>query len=254
MLVVPRWGGRLIVPSDDLSLAPELILNGLFEFPLTTFLVNGVRPGSTVIDVGANLGYFTVLLGLLVGPSGRVLAYEPNPELHSFLMDNLSLNYLHDRITVYRKAAYSSSARIPLYMTRRFMGNTSIHRHDAEYAKHYVDEIQEIEVEAAPLDIHLGQVGHIDLLKMDIEGGEYRAFLGMREMIERNAVTTVVFELNKTMLQDDWRPLCDLLLELNRSYQRVFFTLSSQGNLVQADLDQLLAEGSNPFVVMQSRH
>jgi len=63
MLVAPKWGGKLVVPSDDLSITRGLILSGTFELLLTQFFINNVKFGNTVFDIGANIGYFTVLLG-----------------------------------------------------------------------------------------------------------------------------------------------------------------------------------------------
>jgi uncharacterized YccA/Bax inhibitor family protein len=91
MLVVTVYGGKLIIPSMDLSLSPELIISGSLELPLTKYLIKNIKQGFTVFDIGANLGYFTVLLGMLVGPTGKVFAYEPNPYLNSLLFDNLCI-------------------------------------------------------------------------------------------------------------------------------------------------------------------
>ncbi|MDI6871051.1 MAG: hypothetical protein QME79_06790 [Bacillota bacterium] len=94
VLVEPTWGGRLIVPADDYSIGFDLITAGEIEPALTRFLQRTVRPGQTAVDVGANLGYHTILLGTLVGPQGRVFAYEPNPHLLPFLRANVASNYL----------------------------------------------------------------------------------------------------------------------------------------------------------------
>ncbi|NPV52973.1 MAG: FkbM family methyltransferase [Firmicutes bacterium] len=108
MLVSPLWGGRLIVPADDLSISPDLIINGVIELPLTKFLLHQVKAGQVVVDIGANIGYYSVLLGHLVGPVGHVFACEANPYLIPILADNLSINYLSDRTSIINKAIYSS--------------------------------------------------------------------------------------------------------------------------------------------------
>ncbi len=229
----------------------ELAISGVLEAPLTKFMLQEVKPGQTVVDVGANIGYFAVLLGHLVGPQGRVFAYEPNPYLVSWLRDNLSINYLSDRTVVLQQAAYSSRTTVTFYCARRFMGSSSIHRHGKWYFDHYEDNIEPVQVHAAPLDDLLSITKQIDLVKVDIEGGEYRALLGMQQLLRSNAVKTIVFELNRMMLQHDWEPLCALLHNLQAITGKSFFTLSPDGQPVVVDLCALLESGSCPHVLMR---
>ena len=250
VLVAPVWGGKLLALADDLSLTPELIMHGVVEPALTVFLLQRIRPGQTVVDVGANIGYFTVLLGALVGPSGRVFACEANPEVLPLLRENVAFNYFSDYTTIIPKAAYSKTTTLPFYRTRRFVGNASLHPHPDAYRQ--IDEVETTQVEAEPLDRLLAEVSRIDLIKMDIEGGEYQAFLGLREALQRKAVGTVVFELNRGMLQGDWEPFCAWLLQAQAEGAR-FWTLDEGGNAIPLALASFLAEtgGFNRLVVME---
>ena len=81
VLVAPTWGGRLLLPSDDISLMPELIASGTYDAPFTAFVQRHIRPGDTIIDVGAHVGLFTLLLAYQVWEYGRVIAYEANPRI-----------------------------------------------------------------------------------------------------------------------------------------------------------------------------
>ncbi|MDR6999291.1 FkbM family methyltransferase [Neobacillus niacini] len=250
MLVSTAWGGKLIVPSEDLSLTPELMTKGQIEVPLTNFFIKSVKPGDRVIDVGANVGYYSVLLGFLAGSTGKLFAYEANPYLYGYLMDNLSLNYLHDRTTTLNLAVHSQTSTISFFQCKKYLGNSSIYQHAATYKKHYVDEIEKIEVSTAVLDKDFKNVDQIDYLKIDIEGGEFHAFKGMSELIVSGRLKTIVFELNPTMLQADWEPFCALLLEY-KNIGKQFFILNEMGDPLLINLETLLQENGHPHILMK---
>ncbi len=95
---------KMFVDTADHGHSPHLMLDGYWEMWVTEAMVELVRPGMTVIDVGANLGYFTVLLAELCGPSGKVFAFEPNPPIAKRLRDTVALNGFLDRVQVYECA------------------------------------------------------------------------------------------------------------------------------------------------------
>src|SRR5882672_5557832 len=88
-LVLARILGRhkIFLRSSDRGFACHVMLDGFWEMWLTQFLAHRVKPGMTVIDVGANFGYYTLLLGDAVGEAGRVIAAEPNPDAASLLQE-----------------------------------------------------------------------------------------------------------------------------------------------------------------------
>lgn len=251
MLISPIWGGKLVVPSNDLSLAPDLILSGVLETPLTKYFAQNVKKGSIVVDIGANIGYFSVLLGYLVGSEGRVYSFEANRFIFDYLLDNLSINYLHDRIEALNCAVYSNDETISFYVSKKFMGNSSIHAHSEEYKRNYFEETEEVQVSAVVLDQFFETQEKIDFLKIDIEGGEYQAFIGMGHLLKNKIITTVVFELNKGMLQDDWAPFIDLLKEYEY-LGRKYYVLSDEGELVNVELNELKNLEGYPYVIMQN--
>lgn len=251
MLVSVNWKAQLIVPSNDLSLTPFLLTSGYIELPLTNFLRKNLRPGDTVIDIGANVGYFSVLIGSLIGPQGKLIAYEANPYLYSVLMDNLSINFLHDRSKVYELAVYSSTKTLQFHASKRFMGNSSLIQHSKTYHKHYNDEIEEVSVEGIKLDEHLQNIKHIDFVKIDIEGGEYHAFLGMKELIRNKKINTIIFELNPGMLQEQYIPFIELLKELESTDGNAMSLLSNDGDKIPVNVEHLATLDGYPYIIME---
>ncbi|MFE5324222.1 FkbM family methyltransferase [Paenibacillus sp. NPDC056579] len=253
MLISTSWNGRLLVPADDLSVMPELVFTGALELPLTSFIINEVKHGQTVVDMGANVGYFTVLLGLLVGPTGKVVAYEANPDIVPYLNDSLSINYLHDRTTVIPKAVYSCDTVVTFYANAKYKGNASIQKHPDVYFQHYKEDVVPVSVETEALDRYAGLFPTIDLLKIDIEGGEYHAFLGMKSFLDGRRIGTIVFELNGTALQDDEAPFFDLLRSYRDNVGYTFHLIDREGRLVPVSLEELAAAPGYPYVVMKPK-
>ncbi|WP_233247757.1 FkbM family methyltransferase [Caulobacter endophyticus] len=82
---------KLFVDGLDYGLGPHLLLDGYWEMWTTEAIARAVKPGMTVVDVGANLGYFTLLMADLVGAGGRVHAFEPNPQIATLLARSVSM-------------------------------------------------------------------------------------------------------------------------------------------------------------------
>lgn len=95
----------------------QLYLFGSWEATETAFLKRIVKSGDTVLDVGANIGYFTVLLSLLVGPSGRVFGIEPTQSTYEQLVKNVEINRL-DNVTLCRVALSDKSGSVQMYHHR----------------------------------------------------------------------------------------------------------------------------------------
>jgi hypothetical protein len=91
LLVSTNWGGKLVMSASDLSLTPEVVHDGNYDEPFTRFLMRTLGPGDVVFDIGANVGLFTLLMGRLVGPAGRVVAYEAAPDNLALLRDTIAM-------------------------------------------------------------------------------------------------------------------------------------------------------------------
>lgn len=251
ILVATTWGGKVLVSASDLSLTPDLVTTGIYDVPFTNYLHAALRTGQVAFDIGANVGLFTVLMATLVGPTGRVVAYEAAPANFALLRDNLAMNYLYDRVVAIPKAAAATAGILPFSATTRFAGNGSLIPHDQAYFDFYqVDSTVSFDVEVEPLDVHLGRHECIDLVKIDVEGGEYQVFRGMAELLNQGVVQKVVFELLRSRMGDDWEPFADLLSRYEGAGWS-FATLANDGNVLPADLSDLIEHGRFSQVLMR---
>jgi FkbM family methyltransferase len=247
ILIEPLFGGSMLVTTDDLSITPWLVAYGSYELPLHKFMQKEIKKGDVVFDVGANQGYFTLLMAAIVGPQGRVISYEANPKLHLLVRDNVNINYAETFTEVYNKAVYSEKKELTFYAMNRFLGNSSIYN-DYEIAD-CVDTRTEIKIEAEPLDIYVDRFPSIKLIKIDIEGAEYDAFLGMKQLLKAGTVENIVVEWNNPMLGDRAPKLLNLVMEYEHQYG--FFGIDNEGGLVGIDIRTIMDIVCYPFLVMK---
>ena len=148
------------------------ILLGSYEPEQTGLFQEWIRPGDAVLDVGAHVGYYTVLSAVLAGPAGRVLAFEPNPTNHGFLKRHLALNGCA-QVEVLQAAASDAAG------TARFdFGGGSGTGHLAEQGA--------LEVTTVRVDDVCAERGLSPrAIKIDVEGAELRVLRGAETTLAR---------------------------------------------------------------------
>lgn len=153
-----------------------------------------VRPGMTVLDVGAHAGYYTRLLSELVGPSGRVLAFEPEQENYGVLQRNLSRSR-YGNVRLFNVAVSDREGWGCLYISPG-SSNHSLQRGYTECQR--VDRI-----ETVTLDAFLSRRGiqTADVIKIDIEGAEPLALAGMADTIRHSPQLSMLIEYNPAALR-----------------------------------------------------
>ncbi|GAB6462435.1 hypothetical protein bcgnr5371_19560 [Bacillus cereus] len=249
MLVKLAYNGTLSISSDDLSLMPSLVTSGSIEVPLTKFFINQIKPGQTIIDIGTNVGYFTILAAMLVGNEGKIFGFEANPTVYEFLKDNISMNWLTKQTTLYNKAVYSKNTNLNFHSSHKFHGDSSIHMRAED--ENVSDFYTTISVEAIALDDQFSNLNQIDLIKIDIEGGEYQAFLGMMNLIKQKKIKQIIFEWNKKMLGDEHIKFISLLNELHEKYSGSFYILDQDGNPTPTTVDTITSIEFYPFTLIK---
>lgn len=149
---------------------------GTWEPEVTRVLTWAVRPGMTVIDIGAHIGYHTLLFAKCVGPSGRVFSFEPIPENFSLLRKNVELNNL-TQVRMLNQAVFSRAGEITISVPDDLpnSGNGSV----------CLDKgMRQLHVSAVSLDAFCEEFSiRPDILKMDVEGAEYEVLRGAERVI-----------------------------------------------------------------------
>jgi FkbM family methyltransferase len=177
-------------------LGDYLIREGHYEPDMEATLRRFLSPGDTFADVGANEGYFSVLAGRMVGPGGRVVAVEPQARLRSVLEENIRLNDLRN-VTLSDAAVSDAEGAAEFFLTPDMnTGASGLARH-TRYA------LPTQSVRTATLSQVLADAGanRVDLLKMDIEGFEYEAVFGSRDLFRAGAVRAFALEFHPAAIR-----------------------------------------------------
>ncbi len=147
--------------------------------PETTRLFRKLaKEGDIIIDIGANIGYFTLLAAKIVGDNGKVYAFEPDTTNYNILTSNIELNALRNTITV-QKAVSDRNGKLEFYLNDSDIGAHTIYK--SNKAK------RSIIVNSVTLDEYFkGREYPIDIVKMDVEGAESAVLSGMSKIIEQN--------------------------------------------------------------------
>jgi FkbM family methyltransferase len=213
-LVATRWGAKMLVDTRDAMVAPWLVLDGLWESHVTEWLQRTLGPGQVFVDVGANIGYFTLLGAVLVGPEGRCVAVEAHPRLAELLQRNVIINGCHGHTTTWQRAAWSETTDLKLHMRQNFASNSSVGSVGSDALARLGDTEEIVEVRAVALDELLADIPHVDLIKVDVEGAEVHVFTGLARTLDANPAITVMFEWSPAQIADvgdDPGALVDLL-------------------------------------------
>lgn len=183
-LETDEW--KLLLDKDDVAMSGYLAL-GSYEPETIRIFKESLEEGATVVDIGTNIGYYTIIAGKKVGPKGKVFGYEPNMDSFNLLQRNILINNF-ENITSINLALSNILGERTLY----FGDNKCTHSF-ADNRKTGKNEV----VSTDTLDNSLKKYGSpkIDVIKMDIEGAEILALEGMAETIERSPRLTIFTEL-----------------------------------------------------------
>lgn len=179
---------KFYVQSTDVGFGAHLIMDGYWEMWATEFMARCVRPGMTVFDLGASYGYFTLLAADLVGPQGKVIAFEPNPHVVQLLRHNIDVNGFFSSVTIENRAVWNKSGEVVTFVipeeepkNARVTGVPleGMQFHHTKVASLALDDLSEQKV---------------DFMKVDIEGAEEQMWAGMQKLLARNPEVILLIE------------------------------------------------------------
>jgi FkbM family methyltransferase len=172
--VAKRGLRRVINGTDVIRVTPQYrFVAENYEPDVWKLVMNEVRIGDIVVDVGSNVGLYAIALAKRVGNTGKVHAFEPDPENFQALNRHCSLNQVNPRVVLYEVAVAGTDGRV------RFEAGLGSESHIGGGACGS-------EVEAVCLD-SVFPANHIDILKIDVEGFEVEVLQGASELLSDRA-------------------------------------------------------------------
>ncbi|NLR97979.1 FkbM family methyltransferase [Rhizobium sp. P38BS-XIX] len=239
---------KLYVDTRDRGFGSHVMLDGFWEIWLTLFCIRNVKRGMTAVDVGANFGYYSVLLAELVGDRGALIAVEPNPHAADFLRYSAELNGMIGRTRIERVAlGGSASGEASLYVPHNEPKNALI------VDEGFLPSAQDgsiVRVPVTSLDRLSASCERVDFIKIDAEGAEEAIFDGMSETINRHQPMIVV-EFNPARYTDAGGFL-DRLAAIYGSLRRLDFT-SEAVSVSREDLLSKYAGDDSLLVLSRNR-
>jgi FkbM family methyltransferase len=188
-VLVTEVDGMIVgVPADEWRMAAHHAFRGPMEPGVVRCFCNLIRPGGVVVDVGANVGIYTLFAARLLQGTGKLHSFEPTPRTYRILRDNVQVNgYLElEIIKLHQLAVTDKAGTAQLSIFDRDCGHNTIFQDPVASGR--------IEVLTTSLDETLGTQEAVDVVKIDAEGAEPLILRGMKKVIERNPRIRILLE------------------------------------------------------------
>lgn len=219
------FGGELEVDARDI-IGKHIYYFGIWEPNLTHWIERRLRPGDLFIDVGANVGYYSLLASKLVGDSGKVVAVEALPQIFSRLEHNLRQNGAKN-VRAVNAAAWDKPEKVRIFTREEALsGATTLM---FEWANRWQLK-QQLEIDARPLSVILtpAEIKAARLMKIDVEGAEWHIISEMTSWLAHTeADLEIMIEISRSMMEVQRKGLQDIL--------RLFAMFGFHGYRIQND-------------------
>ncbi|MBW8049692.1 MAG: FkbM family methyltransferase [Cytophagales bacterium] len=214
--------------KDSLNLS----IRGSHEPFTTEFVKTQINKNDIVIDLGANIGYYTLIFARCVGEGGVVFAFEPDPDNFQLLVKNVKVNGYHNVILI-NKAVSNYTGKIKLYLSEDNYGDHRIYKP--------LERRKSIEIESIRLDDYFKDKNiEINFIKMDIQGAEYGAIQGMSSILKKYEKIKMITEFWPIGLQQTDIEPEDYINLLHKTGFKVFCVDEQKKQVKHFDITELL--------------
>lgn len=239
---------KMFLDPEDVGLSRDVFVYGSREDAAKARLEDLLGHGGVILDIGSNIGYFVLLEAKLVGKEGKIFAIEPAPKNIEILKKNVELNGFEERVHITHGAVGREDGEATLHLATRSNLHTMTR---VKIMDNYVKFKGTVKVPVFSIDSFVENmaidVGDIRLIRMDIEGYEYEAFLGMQNTLDAVSDLLVFVEVHPKLIrasagEEGLRAFVDLLKNQGFAIVGASHSLSSRvdEDFSMANLDEIL--------------
>jgi len=223
---------KLYIDKFDTTVSEKLVETKVWEDFESKIFKQSLKTGDIVVDIGAHIGYYTLIASKIVSREGKVYAFEPDPKNFKLLKRNVEENQLHN-VVLTNKAITSKTGQVKLYLNKE---NTGDHRiYDTK------DDRDEILVDSTSLDDYFKNIKRkIDVIKMDIQGAEYEAIMGGLGLLRKNPQIKIFCEFWPMGLKLNNTNPENFLAVFRKFGFRIFHIDEERKRLIPQSADQLI--------------
>ncbi len=227
--------------DPDIFVSDQIVKHGIWEPCETNLFCQLIQSGDTVLDIGANIGYYTSIASRLVGPGGKVYAFEPESRNFEILEWNVENSDIRNTVCI-NQAVANYVGETTLYLSPENLGHHS-----------FLDSINFNETQAVTVssteEYFLENSGKIDLIKIDVEGAEQAVLDGMQETLRRNRVhIKLIMEFWPIGLNEAPGGLPRALETLRGSFEKFMLIRENEMSISEVAFDDIVEIGKQGII------
>jgi FkbM family methyltransferase len=244
----------------DIAITPHIVLEGIWEKWVTLAWLSILQKQDAIVfDIGANNGYYGMLAAKeLDNKKGKVVLFEPNPNLLPYIHKTLSVNWLNENTIVEPLAVSDSNGTAQLNVLKDYTGSSSMH--SLEYLDSYlshkmqVEAEEVVEVRTVTIDSYCKShnIDHVDIAIIDIEGYEEKAYQGMGKTIAASPDMIFFIEFTKNGYEHPKR----FYDQMTKDFGNVY-TLNTEGDFISpkdTSYESVLGSVEEYIMLVFSKH
>jgi FkbM family methyltransferase len=211
--------GNYYLPTDAFGdvVANTIIAGDVFEKEVVELAAKFIKPGTTVLDVGANFGQMSNLFANMVGKNGKVYSFEADDFVYEILNKNIAVNHNSEIVNPVFGAVYKKAGEVVYFPEQDFAEFDSYGSYGIDFSKKNGREVKTVSVDSLNIQTP------ISFMKIDIQGGDLEAMMGAVKTIEKNRMP-ILFEYEyhfEERLGMNFQQYVDFVLSIGYRFDRV---------------------------------